>query len=196
MGKQRKHKKKKQRSKPVPKNNEIDLDNIFCRAAKKYKIPKIILKAIAQVESSMDIRAYRFEKEFFDRYLKDHPLWHDKVPEKVSASYGLMQLMFTTAYELGFKNDDKSPKDPEELYNPEYNIQLGAKLIRRHLDKMKEIKNIQPYIGYSPFEIAFAWYNGGRKNNPDVNGKLRNPGYIEKVNIAWWQLLVSGEEEC
>lgn len=186
----RRRKKKKQRSQPMPNNNEIDLDKIFCINAKKYKLSKILLKSVAMVESAMDPHAYRFEPEFWENYLKEHPLWSEKVPEKVSASYGLMQLMYTTAWELGFRDE------PEELYNPVYNVELGAKLLRRHLNKMKGIQNIEPYIAHWPWGIALAWYNRGRKNNPDVTGKLKNPEYLDKVKIEMWKLIASGEEEC
>jgi len=191
MGKsKKKKKKKKQRSAPMAKNNAIDLDKLFCINAKKYKIPKILLKSVAMVESALDPRAYRYEKDFFKRYMENHPLWQDKDPERYSASYGVMQLMYVVAWELGFRDE------PEELYNPVYNIELGAKLLRRHLNKIKTVKNIAPYINFWPRDLALAWYNGGRKNNPTVEGNLRNPEYVDKVKIEFWKLVAAGEEEC
>lgn len=189
--KQKKRRKKKKQIRSVPMtNNNVDLEKLFCINAKKYKIPKLLLKAMGVVESALDPKAYRFEPGFWDRYLKDNPNWMDKEPEKVSASYGIMQLMYTTAWELGFRGE------PEDLYNPVYNIELGAKLMRRHLDKMKEIQNIDPYIAHFPYGVACAWYNGGRKNNPQIDGRLRNPEYVDKVKIAMWKLLSAGDEEC
>ena len=164
----------------------VDLDNVFCVAAKKYKLDKIFLKSIAIVESSLDPRAYRYEPKFWDRYLADHNFWKTKDPKEVSASYGLMQIMYVVAHELGFTGK------PEDLYNPMINVMLAAKLLKKHFDYMKE----NPKPDYWPFELALAWYNGGRGNNPDETGRLRNPEYLKKVKAAQWQLLKEGDEVC
>lgn len=198
MSKKRKKKsqnKKKNRSgggaKPqvVPEN--YTLDKSLCLAAKEYRLKKVDLKAICTVESAMDTRAYRYEHGFWNRYMKDNPEWRDSDPRITSASYGLMQLMYVVAVELGFSRS----RAPEELYDPLTNVMLGAKLIRKHLDYMAENpKDI--FKNYWPMELALAWYNGGRGNNPDPTGQLRNPEYVQKVRLAKWILITSGEEDC
>jgi len=165
------------------------LDKLFCMNSKKYGIPKLFLKGVAMTESSMMERAYRYEPGFWDRYLKDNPLWKDQDPAVVSASYGLMQLMYTTAYEMGWRGTQ------EDLWNPVYNIELGTKLIRRLVDKVVEQKLVEKYIWFSPLEIAMARYNGGRTGNPNEKGVLRNAKYVTKV-IRNWRDFQSKEEEC
>lgn len=182
--------KKKRKKKPSPPIKTapvgVDLDSIFRAAAKKYKLNKALLKAIAIVESGLDPRAYRYESRFWDRYLADHSLWKNKEAKEVSASYGLMQIMYVVAHELGF------PGKPEDLYDPAINVMLAAKLLRKHFDYLKE----HPIPDYWPFELALAWYNGGRGSNPDDTGKLRNPEYLKKIKTAQWQLLKDGDEIC
>ncbi len=167
------------------------IDKAFCIAAKKYKLKKVDLKSIAMVESAMDPNAYRYEDRFWNRYCKDNPAWKDEDSRVVSASYGLMQIMYVVAVEIGFSRD----RDPKELYDPLTNILLAAKLLRRHLDYMA--KHPKPiHKDYWPWELALAWYNGGRGNNPREDGSLRNPEYVDKVRKAKWDLIYSGEEEC
>ena len=91
---------------------DVDLDRILCTTAKKYGLEKLMLKAVCMVESAMQIQAYRFEQGFWDRYLKDNPKWQDQEPEAVSASYGLMQIMYVVAVENGFTG---TPEEHHEL---------------------------------------------------------------------------------
>lgn len=167
------------------------IDKALCIAAKKYKLKKVDLKSIAMVESAMDPSAYRYEPDFWNRYMKDNPEWSDTDSRITSASYGLMQLMYVVAVELGFSRD----RDPKELYDPMTNILLAAKRLRNHLDRMAKYPK-DTFKDYWPWELALAWYNGGRGNNPRDDGSLRNPEYVEKVRKAKWDLIVLGEEEC
>ena len=163
---------------PLPKLN-VDYDKLFCMYGKKYHLSKLFIKAVAICESALDERAYRFESGFWTKYLKDNPEWKDKEPAEVSASYGLMQLMYVVAWELGFK------ATPEDLYNPVYNIELGAKLLRKHLDYVHKQNYQSPY---SDQEIALARYNGGGWKNPDANGNIRNLKYANKVMMVYADL--------
>jgi soluble lytic murein transglycosylase-like protein len=165
------------------------LDKLFCLNAKKYRIPKLWLKAVAMVESSMNQRAYRYEPEFWKNYMRDKPEWAGKDPSVVSASYGLMQLMWTTAVGLGFTGT------PEELYDPVYNIELGAKLIRQLLDKVMVEGQHNLFPQWSALDMAMARYNGGRRGNPDEKGGIRNLKYILKVRREWVNYMEK-EVEC
>ena len=73
------------------------LDQILCLNAKKYHLNKVLTKSIVQCESSYNDRAYRFEPAFYKLLVKNDPYWTGKDPSVVSASYGLSQIMFTTA---------------------------------------------------------------------------------------------------
>jgi soluble lytic murein transglycosylase-like protein len=83
-----------------------------------------LIKALIQTESSFNERAYRFEPGFYDRYIRNQSKYMDHkyygLPRIISASYGLTQIMYTTAEELGFINIE-----PEILYDPKANIKLA-----------------------------------------------------------------------
>jgi soluble lytic murein transglycosylase-like protein len=166
-----------------------ELDKLFCMWGKKYRIKKLLLKAVAMSESSMNQKAYRYEPAFWDRYLKDDPDWNTKDRAIVSSSWGLMQIMWTTAWSLGFRGTTG-----EELEDPATNIMLAAKLLRAHLDRV-EAKGLCSTNSLWPIEIALALYNGGARGNPDENGKLRNQKYVDKVFREYCALRAK-ETEC
>lgn len=165
-----------------------ELDKLFCLYARKYKLKRLLLKAVASVESSLNERAYRFEPGFWERHLKNTPEWSGQDPNVVSASYGLMQLMWTTAWQLGFRGNQ------EDLWNPVYNVELGAKLIRMLLDNVVSTEHASFYW-LSPLSITLARYNGGGRGNPDTNGELRNQAYVNKV-MKRWEDIKKTEQEC
>lgn len=162
-----------------------ELDKIFCLMATKYKLEKLLLKAVAVVESSLNQTAYRFEPAFWENYLKNDPRWKDREPKEVSASYGLLQILYTTAVALGFDGTG------EELYNPVINIELGAKLLGRLRDELTPSTTFRSW----PMEIVLARYNGGSYQNPDETGRLRNYQYVLRVRDAYWSLRTN-EKNC
>lgn len=89
--------------------------------------------------------------------------WHR---ERVSASYGLMQILFVVANERGFRGE------PEDLYIPEVNLHWGCRQLswlyrRLEGDRRKVV----------------AAYNGGlgAAEAVDDTGLLRNQMYVDKV---------------
>lgn len=173
----------------MPELGKEELDKIFCMNSKKYRIPKLVLKAMAMRESSMNQRAYRYEPGFWERYMKNDPKWVGADPAVVSASYGLMQLMWTTAAGLGFIGT------AEDLYNPVINIELGAKLLRQIVDRVLVEGHVSKFIWLSPLAISLARYNGGRWKNPDDAGGIRNQKYVDGV-LREWETFKSKEKEC
>ncbi len=165
-----------------------EIDKLFCLYGKKYGIKKLLLKAVAEVESGFNQTAYRYEPGFFKKYLADKPEWKDQDPAVVSASYGLFQLMWTTAASLGFKGTQ------EDLWNPVINIELGAKLLRVLIDKVRK-RAAWTDSRLWDIEIALACYNGGAFGNPDEKGNLRNQRYVDRVLDAY-VLLKRKEKEC
>ena len=184
--------KKKNRHRKHPYNPtpwvKQDLDQIFTNMAKKYKLPKLLLKAVAQVESALDPNAYRFEPKYWVRYMKDDPIWRGKDPKIVSASYGLMQILVKTSWDMGFRGK------PEDLYDPLTNINLGAKLLKANIEMVTDRK-IHIKHQLFPVLVAICWYNGGSRGNPDHDGSLRNQSYADKVFEKWYHLeIVEGKK--
>jgi len=172
-----------------------ELHKIFCQAQNKYRLHRTILKSIAQAESSFMPRAYRFEPEFYKRLKEKDAYWADKDPSIVSASYGYMQVLFTTAWALGAKPSNwKSMKHhefqalAERLYDPATNIGYGAQLCRQLIDRIWAENLPYKFDDLAAWDIALARYNGGSYRNPDEAGALRNQKYVDKVWRAWAEL--------
>ena len=173
------------------KENATKYDRIFCLMSKKHRVPKLLLKALAIRESALRPDAYRYEPKFWEKYLKDNPEWEGEDPALVSASWGLCQLMYVVAVELGFKKG----RTGEELCDPVVNIELAAKKLRLILDTLYKYKIPDKNFMLLPIEICLARYNGGGGNNPDDDGTLRTQKYADKVMKTWGELREE-EKEC
>jgi len=90
-------------------NDTYDL--IISIASKKYRVPFAWIKAVIATESNFDRMAFRAEPRIND------------------ASRGLMQLLLKTARSLGFADD------PDYLFDPDVNIDLGTKLLAELLGR-------------------------------------------------------------
>src|SRR5436190_17055569 len=106
------------------------LEEIISTAAYWYDVPVPWIRAVIDVESGWNATAYRFEAKIND------------------ASYGLMQLLYRTAQGLGFTGQ------PEDLYDPAVNIDLGARLLGQ----------LRARYG-DDFRRVYSAYNSGR---PDL----------------------------
>lgn len=107
----------------------------------------LLVEAFIWQESSGRAYAYKFEQRFYDHYLKDNPRYAREVPARVGASYGLMQVMYSTAVEHGFEDE------PEMLFVPSVNIDVGTTILKKLLNwAAPDLKK------------ALAAYNGGRGN--------------------------------
>jgi len=80
-------------------------DPIINKYAAQFGVPALWIQAVIRTESNFNPAAYREEPQISD------------------ASYGLMQVLFTTAQGLGYDG----PK--EGLFDPDTNIFLGTKLL-------------------------------------------------------------------
>lgn len=168
-----------------------ELDKLFCLSSKKYKLVKgkLLLKAVATAESSLNQTAYRYEPALWADYLKNDPFWKTWDPALVSASYGLMQILWTTAWAMGFRG-----AKAEDLEDPPVNIDLGARLLRQNLDGVYATQACGCFR-ITPIGVALARYNGGSRGNPDENGDLRNWKYVLRVFTLWDRLKIA-EKEC
>lgn len=114
-------------------------------AASRYGLDPHLVEAIVRVESGGLTHAYRFEPEFFRRYLSDDPAYDGANPRRWAASYGLMQVMASTAREeLDFTDA------PESLFVPTIGLDAGCHFFSKLLARVS-----------GDVERAIAAYNGG-----------------------------------
>jgi soluble lytic murein transglycosylase-like protein len=105
-------------------------DDLIQQSSDQYQVPASWIQAIIDVESAWDPNAYREE-----------PSIHD-------ASYGLMQLLGSTARGLGFQDDLNG------LYDPRTNIDLGTQLLAQLRHRWGD-----------DFRSIYSAYNSGK---PDL----------------------------
>jgi soluble lytic murein transglycosylase-like protein len=146
--------------------NENAFDQTVATAAARHGVPVVLIKAVIGQESGFDPNAYRAEPQIND------------------ASRGLMQVLLSTARGLGFTGD------PQGLYDPATNVDLGAKLLKQNLDRGGSV------------DSALSAYNGGFRPSlgfgvPLANGQYRNQSYVDGVraNVRYFAGLVGATEE-
>jgi soluble lytic murein transglycosylase-like protein len=109
------------------------------RAARPYDLDPYLLGALVVAESSANPFAIRVERGFWSRYgaaiIRRARLTTETTddtwliyPDLASASYGLCQIMYPVALELGVR-----PTYPTELCDIGLNLDLGARLLSGHL---------------------------------------------------------------
>ncbi|MCL4514921.1 MAG: lytic transglycosylase domain-containing protein [Firmicutes bacterium] len=104
---------------------EDTYDPIIKKWSVHFGVDPTFIKSIVKAESDFNPKAYRYE-----------PALHD-------ASYGLMQILYSTAASLGYKG----PADG--LFDPDTNIQYGT----RYLEELSG--------EFKAMELVAAAYNGG-----------------------------------
>lgn len=134
-------------------------------AARTAGIDADLLEALVLTESSGKADAFRFEPEFWDRYCANNAAYSGQVPRRVASSYGLCQVMYPTAQAYGFS------AQPEYLFLPNVNLEIGARILRDLLDWAKQ-----------DVSKALQAYNGGKGNV----GKPQPTAYAQRVlaNLA------------
>lgn len=138
---------------------------IIQEAAALQSLDPRLVEAVVIQESGGKTHAYRYEPKFWARYLAKLPQYVGSVPERVSASYGLMQMMYTTALQYG------ALAAPELLFVPETGLAYGC----------KHLASLLKWSGGN-VESALAAYNGGKADNePGHQPYLRNGQYAKAV---------------
>ncbi len=123
---------------------DMNFELFILNSAAKYQVPSEIIKAVILQESSGNPKARRFEPKLND------------------SSYGLMQILFSTAKFLGYTGSS------EGLLDPKTNIDLGTKYLAYQIRR------------YGNWDDAFAAYNiGSVKRKP--NGEYINQAYVDGV---------------
>jgi soluble lytic murein transglycosylase-like protein len=145
-------------------------------AAKTYGLDPRLVEALVLTESAGNTDAFRFEPNYYNRYLKPKKLYPGMNPRRVSSSYGLMQVMYDVAVERGFAKN----LAPEYLFIPEFGLRWGCEQLRMLFDWANE-PQFASCTEQDKLEAVLASYNGGRGGNKPTDKPLRNASYVRKV---------------
>lgn len=141
-----------------------------------HRLDPWLVMGIIWVESRGQADAFHYEPQFWLRYLAKLPEYRGANPRRVSSSYGLMQIMYPVAKELGYQDE------PEGLFLPRTNLHYGCRKLRELIDWAHS------YLAVPRAECqraAIASYNGGRGGNTP-GGPLRpaSAAYAARVTAA------------
>lgn len=148
-------------------------------AADQHGLDADLVAAVVEQESAGRFHAYRYEPNFYARYLADKPEYAGREPREIAASYGLMQVLYTTALEHGYTGE------PWGLFDPVVNLGMGCTVLAALLAWARA-----QYVGLASKEAAavtrsaLAAYNGGKKGNAP-NDLLRNGSYADQVLVRY-----------
>ena len=151
------------------------------------------IKAIVRQESGFDPNAFRIENADFrnrrwmgdnwSNYLKQEKLKDNSTEiKKFESSYGLMQMLFVTAYfDHGFRGK------PEDLLQPENALKYGIKHLMVQLKKADEeigrLGKTKTPAPFSRWQAAAARYNSGSIQLLDDGVSLFcHDSYVNSVN--------------
>lgn len=135
--------------------------------AERYKFDPIVIEAMVMVESIGRADAFREEPAFWRKYLATNDLYKHMNPRVAAGSYGLMQVMYSTARDMGFPAD----RDPEDLFVPRRSLEYGCKYLAWIRD--------EKFRGL-PLEACLAAYNGGPTDD-NRRAPYRNREYVARV---------------
>lgn len=145
-------------------------------AAAAHGLDPDLLQAVVEQESSYRFYAYRYEPAFFARYLANHEGYRHRIPQEVSASYGLGQVMFSTAREHGYTGE------PWGLFDPVVNLDVTAKVLAGLLSWARgRYKGLASSAEWTILRSALASYNGGKVGNAPDDLPDRNRTYAQEV---------------
>ena len=151
---------------------KADIDLI----AAMWKLDPLLVEAVVVQESGGNTDAFRFEPDFWNRYLKSNPRYRGLNPRRVSSSYGLMQVMYCRILED--KIADNDAWEPELLFIPKNGLDIGCGLLAQLLQWAKALTT-DPTLATT---AALAAYNGGKGGNrPGIDTPLRNGKYAREV---------------
>lgn len=150
--------------------------HMIALAALNHGLEPAVVAGLIWQESEFCANAYRFEPNFWNRYLKPQEKFRHLNPARVSSSYGLMQIMYPIVLEDKLKENDTWA--PEALFDPELNLLTGCAWLKGLIDWASK-RTADPQLA---LEAALASYNGGRGgNDPSKDSPLRNGRYAREV---------------
>lgn len=133
------------------KNQYLDLARKY---GARYNVPAALIMAVIETESSFNPNAYRYEEKRQD------------------ASYGLMQVLYSTARGLGYSGT------PQGLLDPETNINYGT----------AQLAWLYNQLAAGDWEPVIEAYNEGLGN---YLGGIEDATYFARVQLRWekWKLI-------
>lgn len=134
--------------------------DIIDEVAKKYDIDPQLIFATIMTESEGNPSAYRFEEQLND------------------ASYGLGQILYTTAVNLGFDGA------PEEIYKPEIGIDLIGLYHKNTIETYGELTPEQMTTVYNTGELFGYPYPGHLDRFTDWYYNYSDPRNIAQKKTA------------
>lgn len=146
------------------------------KVALKHNLDPILIESIVVQESGGNADAFRFDKNYWNRTLKQNKIYSEKNPRRVSSYYGLMQIFYPVAVERGFPPD----LPPELLFVPETALDYGCRQMKMLLEWATD--NVEGRLA------AVASYSGGRGGNTPGT-PLRNASYARNVQTIYLALL-------
>lgn len=123
--------------------------------ANSFGLDPYLVEALIWQESRSQADAFRYEPKFWTRYLSKLPEYQSLNPRRVSSSYGLMQLMYVVAKEIGYQDE------PEGLFVPRTNLHWGC----LKLSQLVQWARQYPVPAEDQTMAALAAYNGGKGGN-------------------------------
>lgn len=158
-------------------------EQIF-HAANAAGLDPWLVEAIVWQESRSHADAFRYEPKFWLRYMAKSPQYKQlSPPRRYSSSYGLMQIMWVVAKELGYL------AEPEGLFIPSTNLVWGC----RKLKQLTAWGNGYPGVPLEDRKLAvLASYNGGTGGNtPGTPLRPDNYQYAQRVLATQAELLLA-----
>lgn len=149
---------------------------LIATVAERHGFEPALIASVVWKESEFQANAFRFEPDFWNRYLKPNPVYRSLNPHRVSSSYGLMQVMYCRVLEDKLTDNDALP--PEHLFVPELNLETGVAFLKELTIWALTAGATGPLV----IEAALAAYNGGRGgNHPTKDKPLRRAVYARDV---------------
>jgi hypothetical protein len=144
--------------------------------AARYALDADLLEAQVIIESSGQADAFRWEEGFYQHYILGKTLPYGDLGPLAACSYGLLQIMFAVAYELGFRGR------PEELFVPAVGLDLGAKKLRPHPALRPDSHGF--IVGTTELLLAWRYDREGPEAIREVCEQRRACGF-NNVRVLW-----------
>lgn len=169
------------------------LEGLLAKSETEAALPEGMLRALILTENGtaqnsrvsfayapLDPFARRVEPAFFDRYIVG-TAWEKTewgaVPEVVAASFGLAQIMYTTAHWAWGRFFDAKPEVwdgvPWTLFAPRTNLRLAAAVLSYKARR------------FGGWEAGVAAYNAGSPRKLIGSEEWVNEGYVRTFLGAW-----------